>query len=341
MALLEIDDLSVSFQTNDGTVMAVTDVNLSIRAGETLGMVGESGSGKSQLSFAVMGLLAKNGRATGSVRFDGQEILNAPVKTLNRVRAEKIAMIFQDPMTSLNPYMRVADQMAEVLTLHKGISKREAVTEAVRMLDAVHIPDARGRVRLYPHEFSGGMRQRVMIAMALLCHPQLLIADEPTTALDVTVQAQIMTLLAELQREFGMAMLLITHDLGVVAGSCERVAVMYGGRIRETGPVGPLFESPAHPYTQGLLSAIPRIDHDGDELSVIPGAPPNMTRPPAGCAFEPRCPYAREECADRRPVLESFADARARACFAPLDDIQHRRFPATPTYASPTDGGQA
>jgi len=325
MALLEIDDLSVRFATNDGEVQAVNQVNLSVEAGETLGIVGESGSGKSQLSFALMGLLARNGRASGNVRFDGQQILNAPPKVLNRIRAEKIAMIFQDPMTSLNPYMRVSDQMAEVLTLHKGMSKKQAVTEAVRMLDAVKIPDAKGRVRLYPHEFSGGMRQRVMIAMALLCRPQLLIADEPTTALDVTVQAQIMTLLADLQREFGMAMILITHDLGVVAGSCERVAVMYGGRIRETGLVGPLFAEPAHPYTQGLLHAIPRINQDGDELSAIPGSPPNMTQPPAGCAFEPRCPYRREGCDSQRPPLEVFAPGRARACFAPLSDVLARR----------------
>lgn len=322
MALLDIKDLSVRFETNDGEVQAVNDINLSIDAGETLGIVGESGSGKSQLSFAIMGLLAKNGRASGSVQFDGKEILNVPIKTLNKIRAQKIAMIFQDPMTSLNPYMRVADQMAEVLTLHKGMSKRDAVTESVRMLDAVKIPDAKGRVRLYPHEFSGGMRQRVMIAMALLCKPRLLIADEPTTALDVTVQAQIMALLNELQNEFGMAMMLITHDLGVVASSCERVAVMYGGRIRETGPVGPLFFDPSHPYTQGLLAAIPRIDHKGDELSAIPGSPPNMTRPPAGCAFEPRCPYRREGCADQRPLLEGFATDRARACFAPIEEIR-------------------
>ncbi|WCR12180.1 ATP-binding cassette domain-containing protein [Paracoccus stylophorae] len=325
MALLEIDDLSVRFATNDGEVQAANRVSLSVDPGETVGIVGESGSGKSQLSFAVMGLLAKNGRATGSVRFDGQQILNAPARVLNRIRAEKIAMIFQDPMTSLNPYMRVADQMAEVLTLHKGMSRREAVAESVRMLDAVKIPDAKGRIRLYPHEFSGGMRQRVMIAMALLCRPQVLIADEPTTALDVTVQAQIMALLADLQSEFGMAMILITHDLGVVAGSCERVAVMYGGRIRETGPAGPLFHDPAHPYTQGLLHAIPRIDQKGDELSAIPGSPPNMTRPPAGCAFEPRCPYRRPECATERPPLEGFAPERARACFAPLEDVRARR----------------
>lgn len=324
MALLDIDDLSVRFRTHDGAVQAVNNVSLTVEAGETLGIVGESGSGKSQLAFAVMGLLARNGQASGRVRLDGQDILNAPPKVINRVRAEKIAMIFQDPMTSLNPYMRVADQMAEVLVLHKGLSKREAVTESVRMLDAVRIPDAKGRVRLYPHEFSGGMRQRVMIAMALLCRPKLLIADEPTTALDVTVQAQIMTLLADLRRDFGMAMILITHDLGVVAGSCERVAVMYGGRIRELGPVGPVFADPAHPYTQGLLAAIPRIDARDGDLAVIPGQPPDMSRPPPGCAFQPRCPYRREAC-NNRPPLAGFAPDRWRACFAPLEELRSGR----------------
>ncbi|VDS10304.1 Oligopeptide transport ATP-binding protein OppD [Paracoccus haematequi] len=321
MPLLRIEDLSVRFRTHDGAVQAVNNVTLSVDPGETLGIVGESGSGKSQLAFAVMGLLARNGEASGRVRLDGQDILNAPPKVINRVRAEKVAMIFQDPMTSLNPYMRVSDQMAEVLVLHKGLSKRDAVAESVRMLDAVRIPDARGRVRLYPHEFSGGMRQRVMIAMALLCRPKLLIADEPTTALDVTVQAQIMTLLADLQRDFGMAMILITHDLGVVAGACERVAVMYGGRIRELGPVGPVFADPAHPYTQGLLSAIPRIDARDDELAVIPGQPPDMSRPPPGCAFQPRCAYRRDAC-DDRPPLAPFAPDRWRACFAPLDELR-------------------
>ncbi|WP_313352893.1 ATP-binding cassette domain-containing protein, partial [Paracoccus sp. (in: a-proteobacteria)] len=223
MALLEIRDLNVRFATTDGEVSAVNGIDLDLSRGETLGIVGESGSGKSQLAFSIMGLLARNGRASGSVRFDGTEILNAAPRLMNQIRARRIAMVFQDPMTSLNPYMRVSNQMAEVLMLHKGLGKSAAVAEAVRMLDAVKIPDARARIRLYPHEFSGGMRQRVMIAMALLCRPDLLIADEPTTALDVTVQAQIMELLADLRREFGMAMILITHDLGVVAGACERV----------------------------------------------------------------------------------------------------------------------
>ena len=229
MAMLEVKDLSVAFATNDGEVNAVNGVTLSLEKGQTLGIVGESGSGKSQLAFAIMGLLAKNGRARGSVKFDGKEILNATRAEINPIRSNRIAMIFQDPMTSLNPYMRVSDQMAEVLVHHKGMSKADAVAECVRMLDAVKIPDARGRVRLFPHEFSGGMRQRVMIAMALLCRPDLVIADEPTTALDVTVQAQIMNLLADLQREFGMATILITHDLGVVAGFCRDVLCSMAG----------------------------------------------------------------------------------------------------------------
>ncbi|MDM7255635.1 MAG: ATP-binding cassette domain-containing protein [Paracoccus sp. (in: a-proteobacteria)] len=344
MALLDVSNLSVRFDTNDGTVSAVNDVSFTLDKGETLGIVGESGSGKSQLSFAIMGLLAKNGRASGSVRFDGAEILNAPPRVMNTIRARKIAMVFQDPMTSLNPYMRVSDQMAEVLTQHKGLSKREAVAESVRMLDAVKIPDAKGRVRLYPHEFSGGMRQRVMIAMALLCRPELLIADEPTTALDVTVQAQIMRLMADLQRDFGMAMILITHDLGVVAGSSEKVQVLYGGRVMEKSPTDPIFAAPSHPYTQGLLAAIPRVDFDGDTLSAIPGSPPNMTRPPPGCPFAPRCDYAQEICAQTMPPLVEFTPGRERACHVPAQTVQAsqpQHGPSEATIAAPAAGDEA
>ncbi|MFO1174938.1 MAG: oligopeptide/dipeptide ABC transporter ATP-binding protein [Paracoccaceae bacterium] len=321
MALLDITDLRVSFRTNDGTVNAVNGISLSLDRGQTLGIVGESGSGKSQLAFAVMGLLARNGRASGSVRFDGQEILNAPATTLNQVRANRIAMVFQDPMTSLNPYMRVSDQMAEVLVHHKGMAKDAAQRECVRMLDAVKIPDAAGRIRLYPHEFSGGMRQRVMIAMSLLCRPDLLIADEPTTALDVTVQAQMMKLLGDLQRDFGMATILITHDLGVVAGFCERVIVMYGGQVMEQSPVGPLFANPTHPYTRGLLQAIPRVDRDDAELQSIPGSPPNMMRAPQGCPFAPRCPYEIESCTEYLSPLTEFAPGRARACNRAVEEL--------------------
>ncbi len=321
MALLEVKDLGVSFATNDGTVNAVNGVNLTLERGETLGIVGESGSGKSQLAFAIMGLLAQNGRARGSVRYDGHEILNAPPAVINPIRANHIAMVFQDPMTSLNPYMRVSDQMAEVLIHHKGMGKREALANSLRMLDAVKIPDAKGRISLYPHEFSGGMRQRVMIAMSLLCNPDILIADEPTTALDVTVQAQIMQLLVELQREFGMATILITHDLGVIAGFCERVMVLYGGRVMEAAPVHPLFADPTHPYTRGLLRAIPRVDHEGGALDSIPGSPPNMTRAQQGCPFAPRCEYAGDDCVQALAPLTEFAPDRWRACNRSLEEL--------------------
>jgi oligopeptide transport system ATP-binding protein len=317
--LLQVENLTVRFDTPDGTVSAVNGVSFALERGHTLGIVGESGSGKSQIAFALLGLLASNGRAEGRVRFEGQDILNLPEAAMNQVRAEKIAMVFQDPMTSLNPYMRVSDQMAEVLTYHKGMAKRDAVAEAARMLDAVKIPDARARVRLYPHEFSGGMRQRVMIAMALLCKPKLLIADEPTTALDVTVQAQIMALLAELQRDFGMATILITHDLGVVAGFCREVIVLYGGRVMERAPVDSLFAAPSHPYTRGLLGAVPRVDHAGDTLITIPGSPPNMTKLQKGCPFAPRCAYAGEDCREALSPLAEFAPGRFRACNRPVE----------------------
>lgn len=321
MSLLQVQNLSVGFQTNDGIVNAVNDVSFSMEKGENLAIVGESGSGKSQTAFAILGLLARNGTATGSVKFNGAEILNLPDAQMNDIRAVRIAMIFQDPMTSLNPYMRVSDQMAEVLTFHKGISKADAVREAVTMLDAVKIPDAKSRVRLFPHEFSGGMRQRVMIATSLLCNPQLLIADEPTTALDVTVQAQIMTLFGELQKEFGMAVILITHDLGVVAGFAEELLVLYGGRVMEQGAVEPIFETPSHPYSRGLLQAIPRIDQVTETLNTIPGSPPNMMSAPKGCPFEPRCGYSQTDCADHLKPLNEFSPGRFRACNRTLEEL--------------------
>ncbi|MDQ0455770.1 oligopeptide/dipeptide ABC transporter ATP-binding protein [Rhizobium paknamense] len=314
MALLEVRNLHVRFKAQGGDVTAVRGVDFDLERGETLAIVGESGSGKSQTVFAILGLLAKNGQASGSVRFEGKEILNAPPRTLNPIRANRIGIVFQDPMTSLNPYMRVSEQLEEVLIFHKGMGKREARTESLRMLDAVQIPDARSRITLYPHEFSGGMRQRVMIAMALLCRPDILIGDEPTTALDVTVQAQIMRLLSDLQRDFGMALILITHDLGVVAGAAERVMVLYGGQVMEEGPARDLFAAPSHPYTQGLLRSIPRLDRQDERLASIPGNPPNMARQIKGCPFAPRCPHAGEDCLDHLAPLSAFAPGRARAC---------------------------
>ena len=319
--LLDIENLKVTFTTGDGDVNAVNGVSFGIDAGETLAIVGESGSGKSQTAFAAMGLLAKNGRATGKVKFDGTDLLSLSENALNKVRSQQIAMIFQDPMTSLNPYIKISDQMAEVLQLHKGMSKRDAIAESVKMLDAVRIPDAKARIGSYPHEFSGGMRQRIMIAMSLLCQPRLLIADEPTTALDVTVQAQIMQVLNDIRTDFGTAVILITHDLGVVAGFCDRTLVLYGGQIMEDGPTDAMFANPSHPYTRGLLKAVPRLDRDDSDLATIAGEPPDMSRLPSGCPFSPRCAQVLDLCPATKAPLTAFGDDRRRACHVPVEEV--------------------
>jgi oligopeptide transport system ATP-binding protein len=323
--IMEVRDLTTRFYTDDGTVFAVNGISYNLHEGETLGIVGESGCGKSVHALSIMGLIpSPPGKVVnGTVTFRGRELLSLSHEQMRRIRGSEIAMIFQDPMTSLNPYLRVSEQMAEVLVHHRGLSKRAAIAESVRMLDAVRIPEAQARVSMYPHEFSGGMRQRVMIAMSLLCQPDILIADEPTTALDVTVQAQIMKLLAELQKEFGMAVVLITHDLGVVAGSCEETLVMYGGQVMEHGTTTGIFERPTHPYTMGLLKAVPRLDQETEQLETIPGNPPNMMNMPTGCPFVPRCGFATDACWEIRPVLkraEGFK-TRTRACIRGQEEL--------------------
>jgi oligopeptide transport system ATP-binding protein len=321
--LLTVQQLGVQFQTPDGLVSAVNGINFSLDKGQTLGIVGESGSGKSQSVLAMMGLLASNGRATGQVLYQGKDLISMPTAELNKIRGNRIAMIFQDPMTSLNPYLTVERQMTEVLEFHKGMGRKEARVKAIQALDAVKMPEAARRVAMYPHEFSGGMRQRVMIAMALLCEPDVLIADEPTTALDVTVQAQILTLMRELQRDFGTAIVMITHDLGVVAGLCDEVMVLYGGQVMEQGSADSIFYRPSHPYTAGLLAAVPRLEDGDAPMLAIPGSPPNMAKLPKGCPFTERCAMALPHCGTERPAFGPAAhDASVqRACHLPIEDV--------------------
>jgi oligopeptide transport system ATP-binding protein len=328
MPLLEVNDLHVEFATPDATVHAVGGVTFALEPGETLGIVGESGSGKSQSVLAMLGLLASNGRAKGRAMYRGENLLGMPARALNRIRGNRLSMIFQDPMSSLNPYLTIERQMTEVLELHKNMTRRAAKQRAIEMLESVRIPEAAHRIGQYPHELSGGMRQRVMIAMALLCEPEVLFADEPTTALDVTVQAQVLQLLRDLQRDFGTSIVLITHDLGVVAGLCEKVMVMYGGRVMEQCDASTLFSRPSHPYTIGLLHALPRLDQTAAELTGIPGNPPNMAHPPAGCPFHERCADASAQCYDEAPPLRPVYSAATihwlRACHRPVHAMKTR-----------------
>lgn len=319
MELLSIQHLSVTFVMSDRAVRAVDDISFSVASGEVLGILGESGSGKTQTVLSILGLLAKNGFAEGSVRFKGNELLNTEEAKLNNIRGSQIAMIFQDPMASLNPYMKIGTQMAEVLVRHQGMSAKKALNQAVHFLDRVKIPEARNRIHNYPHEFSGGMRQRVMIAMALLCKPSLIIADEPTTALDVTMQAQILALLEELKRETNVAMLLITHDLGVISEICNHVVVMYAGRLMEYGGVKEIFEYPFHPYTKALMRSIPRIDHDKSQpLYAIPGNPPDLLHKPKGCPFSERCESSFDPCFRRQLEEKQLVGLRRVACHLDL-----------------------
>ncbi|WP_328955322.1 ABC transporter ATP-binding protein [Kitasatospora purpeofusca] len=309
--LLEVDDLHIEFHTRDGVAKAVNGVSYSVAAGETLAVLGESGSGKSVTAQAIMGILdMPPGRITnGSIRFRGEDLLKMSPKARRAVRGRKIAMIFQDALSSLNPVLSVGYQLGEMFRVHQGAGRKEAKEKAVELMERVRIPAARERVGDYPHQFSGGMRQRIMIAMALALEPDLIIADEPTTALDVTVQAQVMDLLAELQAEFNMGLILITHDLGVVADVADKIAVMYAGRIVETAPVHELYARPAHPYTKGLLNSIPRLDQKGQSLYAIQGLPPSLLRIPSGCSFNPRCDRAQDVCFTELPRLVPVLDA--------------------------------
>jgi peptide/nickel transport system ATP-binding protein len=304
--LLEVEDLRVHFETDDGLVKAVDGISYSVDRGQTLGIVGESGSGKSVSSLTVMGLTrARNARISGTVRFDGRDLLSASDDEIRAIRGDDVAMIFQDPLSSLHPFYKVGKQIAEAVRAHREVSKAQAWDRAVEMLGLVGIPEPRRRAESYPHEFSGGMRQRAMIAMALANDPKLLIADEPTTALDVTVQAQILELIERLQSEFDTAVVVITHDLGVVAEMADEIAVMYAGRIVEKAKADTIFASPEHPYTWGLLSSIPRLDTPrGEELVPISGRPPSLINLPGGCSFHPRCPYVREAHKRVDPTLD-------------------------------------
>jgi peptide/nickel transport system ATP-binding protein len=321
--LLSVEDLRVVFPGTDGRkTFAVDGVSFSVERGKTLGIVGESGCGKSVTSLAIMGLLPKGGAdVSGRVNFERRELLSQPDRVMRDLRGDRMAMIFQEPMTSLNPSYTVGDQIVEAVVRHRRMSKRDAEARAIEMLRRVRIPNPEARFNDYPHKMSGGMRQRVMIAMALACDPDLLIADEPTTALDVTIQAQILDLMRQLREESGTAVVLITHDLGVVAEVCDEVVVMYAGQVVERAPVEKLFRFPQHPYTVGLLGALPRLDRRRPRLAAIEGTVPNMTAPPQGCRFQARCPFRIPQCAELPPLIPVEAQHLSRCWRAPLERL--------------------
>ena len=320
MALLDVKDLKTYFRTDDGIVKAVDGVSFSVEKGKTLGIVGESGCGKSVTCLTIMGLNSKRtATSSGEALFNGENLLTMSPRRIREIRGNDIAMVFQDPMTSLNPVHTIGHQLIEAVLLHQDVSKQQARTRALDLLKAVGIPRAERRIDDYPHQFSGGMRQRVMIAMALVNNPDLLIADEPTTALDVTTQAQILVLMNKLQEEFGSAIIMITHDLGVVAETADEVVVMYAGEVVEQGSVDLLFSKPQHPYTWGLLGSLPRLDVEIDRLVQIPGQPPSLLNPPTGCRFHPRCPYAMTICATTHPELLPVAAGASHLAACHLD----------------------
>ena len=329
-ALLRVEHLRTSFHTRAGTVRAVDDVSFSLNPGETLGIVGESGSGKSVACLSLLRLIpSPPGRIeTGRADFGGIDLLHCEDRQLRAIRGDRIAMIFQDPMTSLNPYMRVGDQVIEPLVIHAKISREQAWHRGIAALREVGMPDAEKRMRSYPHEFSGGMRQRVMIAAALITKPALLVADEPTTALDVTVQAQILELIRKMQRELGTAVIFITHDIGIVSGFCDRVLVMYAGRIVESASTAQIFYKPKHPYNQALQKSIPALHEKGEKLYTIPGAPPDLSKPIPGCAFAPRCEFAQEKCTTSTIALKEVTPDHFSACLR----IQLREVDLTPAH---------
>lgn len=315
--ILEVNNLKTSFYTHVGEVQAVRGVDFKLKRGDVLGIVGESGSGKSVTALSIIRLIDHPGKIKeGQIIFNGEDITTYSDSKMSNIRGNDIAMIFQDPMTSLNPVFRIRDQMVEVIRRHQKLNRKDAIEKAVEMLELVGIPEPRGRIKSYPHEFSGGMRQRVMIATALSCNPKLLIADEPTTALDVTIQAQILDIMRDISTKLDTAIILITHDLGVIAETCKDLIVMYGGMPMEKGSVLDIFESPQHPYTRGLLKSVPRMDvEQKGRLNPIAGSPPDLLAPPAGCPFSPRCPHTMQICTEEMPPMFKVGEEHTSACW--------------------------